>query len=205
LSAETDRTKLFQAAVDLLGSSGRKAVIRVEGVSMRPTFPGETRILVDFAARSPAWGDIVLFHQAGSMVVHRFLGRVDSRRFGPCLRTRGDGSSALDPPLMDPDLLGLVVAYRRAGTWYGLDGAGARFWARLTALHDRLWAAIAVFAGRLDRALARFGLPRRLRRLAEFLDRTGLRIGDRLLFRILHRKIDPPDLAEIDLQVEGRF
>jgi hypothetical protein len=205
LSADNHKTNLFQAAVDLLGSSGRQAVIRVEGVSMVPTFPPDTRILVDFAARSPSMGDIILFHQAGSMVVHRFLARIDSRRYGRCLRTRGDGTQILDPPLDDHDLLGRVIAYRRSGTWYRLDGAGARLWGVLAALHDHVWAAVGVAMSRLDLIFSRFGVPRRLRSAAGLLDRTGLRLGDRVLFRLLHRTMEPPDLAEIDLPAEGLF
>ena len=190
MTTDDNKSKLWQAAAELLGSSGRQAVIRVEGASMAPTFPPDTRILVDFAARSPSMGDIILFHQAGSLVVHRFLARIDSRRHGPCLRTRGDGIQALDPPLADLDLLGRVIACRRSGTWYRLDRAGARFWGVLAAIHDHLWAAVGVSVGRL-------------RPVAWFLDRTGLRLGDRVLFRLLHRTMKPPDLAEIDLSAEG--
>ncbi len=205
MSPDNQKINLFQAAVELLGSSGRQAVIRVEGVSMAPTFPPDTRILVDFAARSPSMGDIILFHQAGSIVVHRFLARIDSRRYGPCLRTRGDGTQALDPPLADRDLLGRVIACRRCGTWYRLDRSGARLWGVLAALHDHAWAAVGIVMGRLDRIFTRFGVPCRLRPAAEFLDRSGLRLGDRVLFRLLHRTMEPPGLAEIDLPAEGLF
>jgi len=194
---------MFQAAVELLGSSGRQAVIPVEGVSMLPIFPADSRILVDFASRTPTVGDIILFHQAGSMVVHRYLARVDSRHHGPCLRTRGDSFQALDPPLRDRDLLGQVIACRRCGVWYRLDGAGARFWSVLVASHNHFWAAVNVGAGRVDRFLTRFGLQRRLRPAAGFLDRTGLRLGDRILFRMLHRTMDPPGLPETELKAQG--
>ena len=204
MSGATDKTRLFQAAVELLGSSGRQAVIPVEGVSMVPTFPLETAILVDFAARTPVLGDVILFHQAGSLVVHRFLARVDSRNFGPCMRTRGDSVQALDPPLLEKDLLGRVIAYRRAGTWYRLEGAGARVWAVMVGSHDYFWAVLAVGAGRMDRFLSRIGLGRRLKPAVGYLDRLGLRLGDRMLFRLLHRTMDPPTLQEVDLKAQGR-
>lgn len=198
-----DKARLFQAAVALLGSSGRPAVIPVEGVSMQPIFPPGTRILVDFACRTPVLGHIILFHQAGSLVVHRFLARVESSNHGSCLRTRGDSLQALDPPLLAGDVLGRVVACRRSGTWYRLDGAGARMWAVMAGSHDHFWAAVAVGAGRLDRVLTRFGLPRWLRPAVGALDRIGLRIGDFVLFRLLHRTMDPPDLPEAELRAEG--
>ncbi len=203
MSEDNDKARLFRAAVELLGASGRQAVIPVEGVSMAPTFPPDSRVLVDFASRAPSIGDILLFHQAGSMVVHRFLARVDSREHGPCLRTRGDGLQALDPPLIDQDLLGLVIAFRRSGTWYRTDGSGARLWAVLVALHDHFWAAVSIAAGRVDRFLTRFGLPRRLRPAAGFLDRLSLRLWDRVCFRMLHRTSDPPDMKESDFKAQG--
>jgi signal peptidase I len=190
--------------VELLGSSGRQAVIPVEGGSMVPTFPPETVILVDFSARSPVVGDIILFHQAGSLVVHRFLARVDSRNFGPCMRTRGDSIQALDPPLLDKDLLGRVIAYRRSGTWYRLEGAGARLWAAMVGAHDYFWAVVAVGAGRMDGVLSRIGLGRRLKPAAGYLDQIGLRLGDRILFHLLHRTMDPPTLQEAELKAQGQ-
>ena len=203
MSGGNDKAGLFQAAVELLGSSGRQAVIPVEGMSMLPTFPPDSRILVDFSSRSPATGDIILFHQAGSMVVHRFLARVDSRHHGPCLRTRGDSLQALDPPLSDGNLLGRVIACRRSGTWYRLEGAGARVWAVMAGSHDHFWAAVAAGGERVDRFLTRFGLPRWLKPAAGFLDRFGLWLGDRLLFRLLHRTMDPPALPETELGALG--
>lgn len=204
MSEVTDKTRLFQAAVELLGSSGRQAVIPVEGVSMLPAFPLGSKILVDFSSRSPVLGDIILFHQAGSLVVHRFLARVKSRHHGPCLRTRGDSLQALDPPLQDKDLLGRVIAYRRDGSWYRLEGAGARWWAVMVGSHDYFWAVLAIGAGRADGMLSRIGLGRWLKPAVGALDRFGLRLGDKILFRLLHRTMDPPALADTELKALGR-
>jgi len=186
-----------------MADCGRDGVIRVEGVSMLPTFPPDTRILVDFSHCTPRPGDVLLFRQAGSLVVHRFLAEVRSRRAGECLRTRGDGVSALDSPLFPKDVVGKVTAFRRSGTWWSLETGPARAWGRLVALHDHFWAVMVVAGSRVDRFFSRIGLPRWTGRLAASLDRWALRWADRLLFRLFHTRIVSPRSSEVDLQVDS--
>jgi hypothetical protein len=197
------REKLFHAAISLMGDSGKEGVIHVEGVSMLPTFPADTRILVEFSCCSPDPGDILLYWQADGLVVHRFLARVDSRKFGKCLRTRGDGLSTLDPPLYQEKVLGRVTAFRRAGTWWSLETGPARLWGRLVAFHDHVWAALVVAGNRVDRVFSRVKVPRSAGPLASRLDAWKLRLTDRLFFQWFHTKIDAPDSAEVNIHVES--
>ena len=145
-------------------------------------------LLVDFSPRRRRVGDILLFRQGGVLVVHRFLGRVRSRRAGPCLRTRGDGRPDLDPPVFDRDVVGRVVAVRRDGGWRTLRGPLPALYARMIAWHDHVWSGAAWLAGKLDRRLpAAF-----LRRTVARLDHRSLRVADAVLFRLAHRSIPPP-------------
>jgi hypothetical protein len=197
------REKLFHAAISLMGDSGKEGIIHVEGVSMLPTFPADTRILVEFSCCKPNPGDILLYWQADGLVVHRFLAQVDSRKFGECFRTRGDGLSALDPPLYQDKILGRVTAFRRAGTWWGLDTGPARFWGRLVAVHNHFWAAAVVAGNQVDRVLVKLRLPRLAGPLARRLDTWKLRLWDRLLFPRFHTKIDVPDSSDVNIHVES--
>jgi len=175
----------LDAAVELLGRAGTRGTVRVQGASMVPTLIPGSLLLVDFAPGRTRPGDILLFRQGGTLVVHRLLARVRSRRAGPCLRTRGDGRLDLDPPLLDRDVVGRVVAIRRRDRWRTLEGPAPRVYARLLAWHDHFWAAAAWLGGRIDSRLS----MKVVFRLVTRLDRGGLRVADAALFRLVHREI----------------
>jgi hypothetical protein len=189
-------TDWMDAAVRLMGRAGRRGVLRIQGISMIPTFrPGRT-IEVEFGTGEVRTGEVLLFRQSGNLVVHRFLARVRSRKAGACLRTRGDGVSKLDPPLKEDAVVGRVVAVERAGGWRSLQGSRARFYAVMAAWHDHFWAAASVAAERLDRRLGKLGMPEILRRMVVPCDRLALRLADRLLFRACHRRVEPSVFPE---------
>jgi hypothetical protein len=189
----TVRDGWVEAAVELMGRAGRNGTVRVQGISMLPTLEPGRILVVDFTPARLRMGDVLLFRQGGILVVHRFLGHVTSRSAGPCLRTRGDGRPDLDPPLRDEDVLGRVIAVERGGRLRSLDGVTARAYALGLAMHDHFWAAAAYFAGRIDHRATKLGLPGLLRPLATWIDRTALRVKDRLLFAACHRGFVPPE------------
>ncbi len=198
-SRESLPPNLLDAAVSMMGRAGRLGAVRVLGESMRPTLGSGDLLAVDFAAGEPRRGDLVVYRQADYLTVHRCLGRARFPDGRPCLRTRGDGCLALDPPVAPERVVGLAVAVRRAGAWRRLDRAPARAYAVALAGHALAWAALAVLASRtIDRALARLGAPRLAGRFAAALDRRLLRLADRLLFSRVHRAAPPPSGLEGD-------
>jgi hypothetical protein len=166
----------LDAAIGLLALNGRRAILPMIGESMRPTLaPGE-RVLVEFDPTRLERGDLVLYRQLDYLVVHRVLGPA-SRENDPALRTRGDGTSALDPPLERSRVRGRVTAIERDGAWFLLDGEGARAFALAVAVHDLAWAGV-------HAVLVRVGLGA----LAAACDRALLGLAHRALFRALHRR-----------------
>ncbi len=181
--------RLLDAAVDLMGRAGRQAALEICGESMRPSLEPGDQVAVAFGSARPRRGDLLLFRQAGLLVVHRFLGR--TRRGGrTVLRTRGDGAPRLDPPLAAEQVLGRVVAVRRGAQWFDLGATRARAYAWALGWHGLLWGLAAGWAERMHPAL---GV--RLRRA----DRALLGLVHRLFFRPCHPRAAPrPDRARED-------
>lgn len=188
-------TEWLDAAVELMGRAGRHGILVVQGISMKPTFRPGRKFEADFKTGRIMPGDVLLFRQEGTLVVHRFLGRVKTRSNKLCLRTRGDGIPTLDPPLFDCDVVGRAVALERDDGWRSLEGRGARFYAVLVSLHDHFWAALAVIAGRFDSWAGSRGWNISSRPTVIRFDRLLLRSVDRGLFNLFHRRAEPTDLA----------
>jgi hypothetical protein len=184
---------ILDAAVALMGRSGRGAVFPVEGRSMCPTLVAGELVAVEFSPPAIARGDVLLFRQANALVVHRLLGPARPAPSGALRwRTRGDGQPNLDPPVDPERIVGRAVAVLRDGRWRSLRGAGARFYGRCLAWHDLSWAAAAVIGLALDGRLERLGLPSPCRRLAVALDRLTLAVIHRVAFRWLHPVVPAP-------------
>lgn len=175
----------LDAAIALLGRGGRRGILSMTGESMGPTLRSGERVLVEFEARDIARGDLVLYRQLDYLVVHRVLGPA-TREVDPALRTRGDGSPGLDPPLERSRIRGRVVALERDGTWYRLDGGAAAAYALGVALHDLTWAGLHAVAVALDRRLGRTGAPGFAARAVAAADRGLLGLAHRVLFRWAH-------------------
>lgn len=158
--------------------------------SMEPHLRGGDLLLVRAAPTPPTSGDLLVFRQQDYLVVHRYLGRARASDGQACLRTRGDGRSLLDPPVLARDVVARVVAVRRGGTWRSLEGRGAAAYALLIAWHDLFWAAATALARR-----AGFG------GIASALDRGLLRLGAPLVFPLCHRRIVPPATSGSDATV----
>lgn len=193
------KASLLDAAVELMGRSGRGGTVRVQGSSMRPTlFPGQL-LAVEFAPQGLRCGDLLLFRQLDYLVVHRLLGRARPREGQSCLKTRGDGVPGLDPPLERGRVVGRVIAIQEQdGTWLSLRGAGARCYACCLAGHDRFWAAAVFGAGRCEDGLSRMRIKTPLRGWAEAADRWMARRLYRALFMRLHERTTAPRESLLD-------
>ena len=183
-------TAMLAAAAELIGKSGSLGAVAVSGSSMLPTFARVERLAVEFSPTKLAFGDVVVFRQGGTLVVHRLVQR--QRRGGSSrLRTRGDGRIALDPWVDPAAVIGRVLAIGYDdGSWRNLRNLRARFYGRALALHGLAW-------GGLGAALVKFGgrggaeLRRRLGRLDHF----NLRLAHGLFFRGMHPCVPQPDFG----------
>ena len=177
-------------AVELLTAEGGESLIRVRESdhSMQPTLEPGTRLLVRFCAGRLRRGDLVLFRQADYLVIHRLLGRARFPDGRPCLRTRGDWTPGLDPPLAHSDVVGRAVTVETRHGWRSFEGARARSYALGAALHDLFWAGVGVVVHRAGNVL----LP--VRPLVTALDRGLLRAAHFAAFRVLHPRVEAPRL-----------
>lgn len=188
--------KLLDAAVELMGRSGRGGAVRVQGRSMVPTLVPGQLLAVEFSPPRLRRGDLLLFRQQDYLVVHRLLGPGRLPGGGRCLKTRGDGVPVLDPPVDGARVVGRVTAVEQAGgTWVSLAGAGPRAYAACLAAHDRLWALAVALGERCDSALKRLRLRTPFRWWAEALDRRLLAWAHGTLFHRLHRPTPRPPEA----------
>lgn len=179
---------MLDAAVELIGKTGRLGSVEVVGSSMHPTFAGVERLAVEFAPENPAFGDVIVFRQAETLVVHRLVQR--RRHADPVrLRTRGDGKIAFDRWVEPDSVIGRVVALGYAdGTWRNVRNLRAVGYGRLLALHDLVWGGLGAAALKL---LGRRG-PDWHWRLGR-LDFFKLRLAHAVFFRGLHPLVAAPD------------
>jgi hypothetical protein len=188
--------RLLDTAVELMGRSGARGTLRVRGESMTPTLrPGEL-VAVDFSQASPQRGDILLFRQVDYLTVHRLLGTARSPDGSPCLRTRGDGRHRLDPALDRSRVHGRVFAVLKGDGWRDMSSGRARLYGRAMALHDLAWAGAGVLAARFDSLVGLGGERRFLEAATAFLDQRLLALVHRILFSVVHTRIDRPEGLE---------
>jgi len=181
---------MLDAAVELIGKSGRLGAVAVTGSSMFPTFARVQRLAVEFSPANLASGDVVVFRQRETLVVHRLIQRQE-RGGSMRLRTRGDGRIAFDPWVDPGAVIGRVVAIGYGdGSWRNLRNLRARFYGRALALHGLAW-------GGLGAVLVKFGGQGgadwrwRLGRLDQF----KLRLAHGLFFRGMHPFVPQPDFG----------
>jgi hypothetical protein len=188
--------ELVLAAVELLGRAGRDATVRVQGDSMRPTLRPGQLLAVEFSAERLAVGDLLLFRQGDSLLVHRLLGDARPLDGHRRLRTRGDGVATLDPAVDLDRVVGRVTAIEDSGRWLSTTMGPAGAYARCLAWHNRLWAAAFAVAYYPERALGRVRVTLRLRAAVAALDRALLQLTHRVLFRRLHREVPRPETGD---------
>jgi hypothetical protein len=107
---------------------GEPFACRVSGTSMLPTLKAGDEVVAERCARDSTLflGDLLVIElpDAG-LVVHRLLSKGRD-----AVRTRGDGSGVMDPPVPWKDVLGRVIEASREGADV-LPGSAARLWAWL--------------------------------------------------------------------------
>ena len=91
---------------------GERMTVTVSGDSMLPALrAGDVLVLLRCGADVLRLGDLAVVDLPGAgLVVHRVLWVG-----GACVRTRGDGSGRMDPPIPHERVLGRVVSARRGG------------------------------------------------------------------------------------------
>jgi len=182
----------LDAAVDLMGRSGRGGTVRVRGRSMFPTLVEDQVLAVEFSPVRLSRGDILVYRQDGLLMVHRLLGPARFPDGRPSLRTRGDGLPTFDPHLDPAQVVGRVLALETGGEWRSTRAPRSRAYALCLACHDYFWAASAVGARGVERILGAVRLRIPLRRWVTALDRRTLRLAHRSLFRWAHPVVPVP-------------
>jgi len=184
------RIELLDAAVGLMGETGRLGTLPVQGGSMLPTLQAGQTLLADLSAGRRRRGDLLVFRQDDYLVVHRLVGPAGSARRQRPLRTRGDAMLDLDPPVGLDRVRGTVIAFKDDGGWWDLRTRGARLYGLLLAWHGRCWSSLGRVATRTDALCGRLGLSTPFRKIAWRIDREGVRFTHRVFFRRLHRRAD---------------
>jgi hypothetical protein len=194
--SERPHGNLLDAALELLNESGRGGTIRITGESMQPMLRAGDLVAIEFSPEPLARGDLILFRQGDSLLLHRLLGPARAKGDGVSrLRTRGDGARTLDPPLDPADVVARVVAFDDGVHWRTTRSARARRYARSVAWHGLGWAGLAWVFRAGDRALGSLGVPAFLGPLVGSIDRWLLRVVHRVLFSRAHAEIPKPDEA----------
>jgi hypothetical protein len=181
---------MLDAAVELIGKTGRLGSVEVTGSSMLPTFGQVERLAVEFSPQRLEFGDVLVFRQRGILVVHRLVQH--QRHEGSLrLRTRGDGAISFDPWLDPGSVIGRVIAVGYAdGTWRNLRNFRARSYGHALGLHGLVWGGVGAAVLKLG---GRRG-PNWHWRLGR-LDHFKLRLAHAVFFRALHPVIPPPEFA----------
>ena len=182
---------MLDAAVELMGRSGRRGSVRVQGDSMVPTLHAGQLLAVEFHPDRLRSGDLLLYRKESYLVVHRLLDRVRCTDGVRRMRTRGDGRNGLDPLLDRANVVGRVLALQDHGAWWDLRGRWARSYATGLAWHDLFWAGVGQAAYRFDRLRAG-GERTTWRNRVWALDLWLLRRVHGLLFRAFHRRTSRP-------------
>lgn len=127
------------AALALWQHSGQRHDFPVQGSSMEPLLrPGDVVEVVHRPGPLHC-GDVIVFKQGDSVVVHRLLRQ--NRKRGRFL-ARGDNRLDADPPVTAADVVGRVVAVRRGSRTVRLDTAFWRAAGRLIAWGGLGWLAL---------------------------------------------------------------
>jgi hypothetical protein len=185
---------MLDAAVDLIGRAGVRGAVAVAGVSMHPTFDGVERLAVEFSPEKVAFGDVIVFRQRGTLVVHRLVFKIDG---GKRLKTRGDGTVSFDPLVDAGSVVGRVFALEYPGNeWRGIRGAGARFYGRCLAAHGLCWGLLGGLAWKIAGDSWQWRIGR--------LDRFKLTVVHGVLFRLFNPRVDKPELDAASGDVEAR-
>lgn len=120
---------MADAAVQLWQRTGAPLLLPVTGTSMLPLLRPGDQVVVTPGGQPYPVGALIVFPQAGQLVVHRVVRRLARERR---LLTKGD-HGPFDPPILATEVIGVVTAIERAGVRHALDNWGWRLWGWLIA------------------------------------------------------------------------
>ena len=172
----------IEATIDVWQASDQERWWPTAGDSMAPLIANGDEVLLKFSADGLRRGDIVVFRhetlRRDGLIAHRVI-RIRQHDHGCIVLTKGDNCALADTPVTTQDVLGRVVAIRRAGECIRIDTPALRRRARLIATLS-----LAEFGGlRLARRLGRWlPLPRPLPgggiglRLGQAMSRAAARL-----------------------------
>lgn len=155
---ESERERFLSVVAELYSESGKTSVLKVTGMSMRPIFLDGESILVDHTFKDLHIGDIGIFRQNDSLIVHRVLFK---ERDGEKVvyRSKGDWVLPFDAPIGSEAVIGRVVSFTRGRKQYDCARAASRVYAKIMALYSIGIAVDGKVAYVLDRTM-RFFLGR---------------------------------------------
>ena len=130
----------LNAALDLWSQSGEQHYLPIRGRSMLPLLREGDDVLITHTRDLHA-GEIAVFQQPGGLVAHRVLA-VFTAGGEQILRTKGDNSLGLDPPVRSNEIVGRAVTIRRAGRILNLNTSGWRRTDRIMAVFEKAQARI---------------------------------------------------------------
>jgi signal peptidase I len=188
-------TEHVLAAVELMGRVGREGTMRVQGESMRPTLRPDQMLAVDFAPEGLARGDMLVFRQGETLLVHRLVGPARPLEGRRRLKTRGDGVGDPDPPVELDRVVGRVVAFEDDGRLMTTRRRPARAYAWCLAQHDLFWSRVAWVSRGVDRRMGRWRIPLRIQPWVLAIDRRLLRLVHHALFERVHPEVPKPAAA----------
>jgi hypothetical protein len=101
--------------------TGQLLRLRSRGSSMIPALR-EGDVVTVIAQKRCRIGDIILFRQGDSLVMHRVVAKSASR-----IITKGDALGRLDEPITSQDIWGFAVSVESHGKTYQLNSLASRF------------------------------------------------------------------------------
>lgn len=130
-----EREKLLAVVSELWSEAGKKSIVRVSGISMRPILLDGESLLIDHAQKELKVGDIGVFRRNGVLFVHRVLFRrkVDDRII---YRTKGDWMLYMDSPIESDFVIGKVQAFTRHARSYTLSTLRSKIYSKIMVLYS---------------------------------------------------------------------
>jgi len=129
-------TTVIAATIDPWQESGQQRWWPTAGGSMMPLIANGDEVLLQFDFHDLHRGDIVVFRRdtlrPDGLIAHRII-RVYQDDRDRVILTKGDNCAMADAPVARQDILGRVVAIRRAGESMDMDTPARRRRARLIA------------------------------------------------------------------------
>jgi len=134
--SETPSAAVIAATIDAWQESGQQRWWPTAGTSMMPLIVNGDEVLLQFDYQTLRRGDIVVFrHDAlrpEGLVAHRVI-RIREDDNDCAILTKGDNCAMADAPVAAQEILGRVIAIRRADETMDMDTPARRRRARMVA------------------------------------------------------------------------